>query len=48
MYTENKSAVTISNKKTDFVTRGRGVNLDCCLSPGLFNIYIHELATMLE
>ncbi|MGH0143690.1 UNVERIFIED_CONTAM: hypothetical protein FKN15_018547 [Acipenser sinensis] len=48
MYTENKCAVKIGNKRTDFFTQGWGVRQGCSLSPTLFNIYINELATILE
>ena len=48
MFTENKSGVKIGNKRTDFFTQGRGVRQGCNLSPTLFNLYINELATILE
>ena len=34
--------------RTEYFTQGRGVRQGCNLSPGLFNIYINELATTLE
>ncbi|MGH0125042.1 UNVERIFIED_CONTAM: hypothetical protein FKN15_043951 [Acipenser sinensis] len=48
MYTENKCGVKIGNKRTLFFSQGRGVRQGCSLSPTLFNIYINELATVLE
>ena len=48
MYTENKCAVWIGNKRTEFFTQGCGVRQGCNLSPALFNIYINELAVLLE
>ena len=41
MYTNNKCAVKIGKKHTNFFTQGRGVRQGCSLSPTLFNIYIN-------
>ncbi len=43
-----KCAIRIGNKHTDFFTQKRGVRQGCSLSPTLFNIYINELAVLLE
>ena len=48
MYTNNKCAVKIGEKHTDFFPQSRGVRQGCSLSPTLFNIYINELAKTLE
>ena len=48
MYTNNKCAVKIDGKHTDFFPQSRGVRQGCSLSPTLFNIYIDELTKMLE
>ena len=48
MYLENKCAVKIGDKQTDFFTQRRGVRQGCNLSPTLFNIYINELAVKLD
>ena len=48
LYTENKCAVKIGSKRTEFFKQGRGVRQGCSLSPTLFNIYINELAMMLK
>lgn len=48
MYTNNKFAVKIGNKHTDFLPQSRAVRQGCSLSPTLFNIYINELARALE
>nr|WPH61295.1 reverse transcriptase [Somniosus microcephalus] len=48
MYLKNKCGVKIGDKRTDFFTQRRGVRQGCNLSPTLFNIYINELADMLE
>ena len=48
MYTGNKCGIKIGNQRTDFFIQERGVRQGCNLSPTLFNIYINELATMLE
>lgn len=48
MYTNNKCAVKIGEKHTDFFPQRRGVRQGCSLSPTLFNIYINELAKTLE
>lgn len=48
MYTNNKCAVKIGKKHTDFFPQSRGVRQGCSLSPTLFNIYINELARALE
>ncbi|KAI4904413.1 hypothetical protein NFI96_007497 [Prochilodus magdalenae] len=48
MYTENKCAVKIGDKRTEYFRQGRGVRQGCSLSPTLFNIYINELATQLD
>uniref|UniRef100_A0A671YR74 ribonuclease H n=1 Tax=Sparus aurata TaxID=8175 RepID=A0A671YR74_SPAAU len=44
IYEKNK----IGDKHTDFFPQGRGVKQGCNLSPTLFNIYINELALLLE
>ena len=48
MYTNNKCAVKIGKKHTDFFPQSRGVRQGCSLSPTLFNIYINQLARTLE
>ena len=48
MYTNNKCGIRIGNKRTTFFSQERGVRQGCCMSPTLFNIYINELATILE
>ena len=48
MYTNNKCAVKIGKKHTDFFPQSRGVREGCSLSPTLFNIYINQLARTLE
>ncbi len=48
MYSNNQCAIKIGNKLTEFFTQGRGVRQGCPLSPTLFNIYINELAKVLE
>lgn len=48
MYSDNKCAVKIGDKHTEFFTQNRGVRQGCGLSPTLFNIYINELAVQLE
>ena len=41
-------AIKIGSKRSEFFKQGRGVRQGCSLSPTLFNIYINELAVMLE
>lgn len=48
MYTASQCAVKIGNQRTEFFPQGRGVRQGCSLSPTLFNIYINQLANMLE
>ncbi len=48
MYSNNQCAIKIGNKRTEFFTQGRGVRQGCSLWPTLFNIYIKELAKVLE
>jgi len=48
MYTNNKFAVKIDSKHTEFLPQSRGVRQGCSLSPILFNIYINELARALD
>lgn len=48
MYTNNKFAVKIGNKHTEFLPQSRGVRQGCSLSPALFNIYINGLAQALD
>ncbi len=48
MYKNNKFAVKIGNKHTEFLPQCRGVRQGCSLSPALFNIYINELARALD
>ncbi len=48
LYNQNKSAVKIGQQRTDYFSQQRGVRQDCCLSPTLFNIYINELADLLD
>ncbi len=48
MYTASQCAVKIANQRTEFFPQGRGVRQGCSLSPTLFNIYINQLANILE
>jgi len=48
MHTNNMCSIKIGHKRTTFISQERGVRQGCCLSPALFNIYINELATILE
>ncbi len=48
MYTASQCAVKIGNQRTEFFPQGRGVRQGCSLSPTLFNIYINQLANILE
>ena len=48
IYEKNKLAVKIGDNHTDFFPQGWGVKQGCTLSPTLFNIYINELALLLE
>ena len=48
MYTNNMCGIKIGHKQTDFISQERGVREGCCLSPALFNIYINELASILD
>jgi hypothetical protein len=47
-YKTNKCAVKMSKKHTIFFPQGQGLRQGCSLSPTLFNIYINELARVLE
>ncbi len=44
----SQCAVKIGNQRTEFFPQGRGVRQGCSLSPTLFNIYINQLANILE
>ncbi len=48
LYSNNKCAIRIGNKHTDFFTQKRGVHQGYSLSPTLFNIYINELTVQFE
>ncbi len=48
MYTASQCVVKIGNQRTEFFPHGRGVRQGCSLSPTLFNIYINQLANILE
>ena len=48
MYTGNTCSIKIGKKITEFFNQGRGVRQGCNLSPALINIYINELATIVE
>ncbi len=48
MYTASQCAVKIGNQRTELFPQGRGVRQGCSLSPTLFNIYINQLANILE
>uniref|UniRef100_A0A9J8AFQ2 ribonuclease H n=1 Tax=Cyprinus carpio carpio TaxID=630221 RepID=A0A9J8AFQ2_CYPCA len=48
MYTISQCAVKIGNKRTEYFPQRRGVRQGCSLSPTLFNIYINQLASVLE
>ena len=48
MYSNNKCAIRIGNKQTEFLTQDRGVRRGCPLSLTRFNIYINELSKTLE
>jgi hypothetical protein len=41
-------SIKIGKKRTEFFNQRRGLRQGCNLSPALFNIYINELATILE
>ncbi len=48
MYVSEKYGVKTGNKTTDLVTQGRGVFQSNSSSPTIFNIYINDLAVLLE
>ena len=48
IYLNNKCGIKLGDKRTEYFTQGRGVRQGCSLSPTLFNIYINELAVLLE
>lgn len=48
MYSGAKCAIKIGSKRTDYIPQECGVRQGCPLSPTLFNLYINELATILE
>ena len=48
MYSGNMCSIKIGRKRTEFFRQERGVRQGCNWSPALFNIYINELASILE
>lgn len=47
-YLENRCAVKIGDKGTEFFTQRRGICQGCNLSLAVFNVYTNELATQLD
>ena len=48
MYSNDKSAVKIDNKLTEFFTCHDGVKQGCMLSPTLFNFHLSDLPKFLN
>ena len=48
MYLEDRCAVKIGDKQTEFFTQRRCVRQECNLSPTLFDMYTNKLATQLD
>ena len=48
MYSNNRCAIKIGNKRTNYFKQQRGVKQGCNMSPTLFNIYINTFAEQLQ
>ena len=48
LYCNSRCAVKLGNTRTEFFSYSKGVRQGCILSPQLFNLYINELASLLD